>query len=152
MRAISTDYMQKSNSEFCSENKRLSFPPWRPHWACSLSSNSKCMTMFMLQLLRKCKFDNDNFNGKQVSNRLYNMVKLSLLYRYKFLRYRKIKNELFCGTPCIFQIDCEISFTSNLRLRERWLFVILIHLAIIIFTRNLLVENEFKMEQRNGTI
>ena len=29
------------------------------------------MTIFMLQLLRKSKFDNDNFNGKQISNRLY---------------------------------------------------------------------------------
>ena len=29
------------------------------------------MTIFMLQLLRKSKFDNDNFNGKQISNRVY---------------------------------------------------------------------------------
>ena len=27
-------------------------------------------------------------------------VKLSLLYLYKFLRYKNFKNKLFCGTPC----------------------------------------------------
>ena len=29
-------------------------------------------------------------------------VKLSLLYLYKFLRYKNFKNKLFCGTPCTF--------------------------------------------------
>ena len=29
-------------------------------------------------------------------------VKLSLLYLYKFLRYKNFKNKLFCGTPCIY--------------------------------------------------
>ena len=30
-------------------------------------------------------------------------VKLSLLYLYKFLRYKNFKNKLFCGTPCIYR-------------------------------------------------
>ena len=32
-------------------------------------------------------------------------VKLSLLYLYKFLRYKNFKNKLFCGTPCTSKLE-----------------------------------------------
>ena len=40
-------------------------------------------------------------------------VKLSLLYLYKFLRYKNFKNKLFCGTPCRIHLQKRYSHPKN---------------------------------------